>query len=370
MRLLLVTNDFPPTLGGIENFMLSVATRWRGGEITVLTRPTPGCSAYDESLGIEVLREPVGALPAPRLARRVMEIARSRDIDGIHFASPLPFILIGPEVRRRLGIPFSVSLHGGDFLFPASVPGGSFLLRRALNQAAVLLPNSTYTDEKVRAFLGEEAVTEILTPGVDTERFHPQAPRPASLPDAPLIVSVCRLVSRKGPATIIRAMPRILRRHPQVRAVIVGDGPDAGRLRRLAQSAGCAHAVIFTGPVPWDEVPGYYAAARLFAHPTRERFGGIETEGFGMVYLEAAAAGRPAVAGDAGGVRDAVVDRETGYIVSGDRPYGMAEAAVALIEDPARADAMGAAARARVEERFTWDQVGTRFGQLLAKHMT
>ncbi|MGH9266946.1 MAG: glycosyltransferase, partial [Acidimicrobiales bacterium] len=133
MRLLEITNDFPPVLGGIENFTFSLVARWNPDDVVVLTRAVPGSRSFDRTLPFEVRREPAGTLlPTPGLLRRASEIVRARSIDIVHFAAPLPLALLGPRIRRARGIPYAVSLHGGEFVFPASLPLGRQLLRRAL----------------------------------------------------------------------------------------------------------------------------------------------------------------------------------------------------------------------------------------------
>ncbi|MGH2704498.1 MAG: glycosyltransferase family 4 protein [Actinomycetota bacterium] len=373
MRLLEITNDFPPALGGIENFTYSLVRRWERDDVVVLTRLMPGSDSFDRELPFEVVREPVGTLmPTPALLRRARDIIRSHSIDVVHFASSFPLPLMGPALRRACDLPFAVSLHGGEFILPASMPALGGRVAAALRRAGLLLPNSGYVADAVARFVGDDPPLEIVTPGVDPEMFSPD-PSPMDLPEAagggPVIVSVCRLVVRKGPGTLLRALPRVLRRHPDARTLIVGGGPDLTRLRRLAASLGLT-GIVFTGPVAWSDVPRYYRAATLFAHPARERFGGRETEGFGMVYLEAASSSVPVVGGDVGGARDAVDDGRTGYLVDGRSSFATAEAILTLLDDPQRAAAMGARGRARVMDQFTWESVAQRFQEAMTKHLS
>lgn len=370
MRLLVVTNDFPPTLGGIENYTYSLASRWKPDDVAVLTRQVPGWQEFDRALPFEVIRRPARTLlPTPDLLGLAAETVRSRSADAVHFASPLPLALLGPRLLDRTGIPYTVSIHGGEFLLPAALPVGRALLRRALSRASVLLPVSSFTRAAVERFFGEPPPLEVVTPGVDPERFAPGVP-PAEEPPpgGRVIVSISRLVARKGPATLIRALPRVLARHPGARALVVGGGPDLGRLRRLAETHGVAGAVTFAGPRPWSEVPAWYRSGEVFALPSRARFGEVETEGFPLVYLEAAACGLPVVAGDAGGVRDAVADGETGILVDGRDAEATARAVLRLLDDPEAAREMGARGRSRVLRTFTWDLVAERFRKALGRY--
>ncbi len=371
MRLLEITNDFPPTLGGIENYAFSLVSRWQPDEVVVLARKVPGSDDFDRRLPFEVLREPVRLLlPTRALLRKVVEIVRTCSIDIVHFASPVPLALLGPRIRRATGVPYTVSVHGGEFILAASLPAARSLLRTALLDAQLVLPVSSFTQGAVlgslRGSSRKPPPTTVLTPGVDPDRFSPDVAPPEHLGlDGPVIVAVSRMVARKGAATLITALPAVLSRHPSARLLLVGGGPDLPRLRRLARARGVEPAVVFAGPQPWSDIPRFYAAGDIFALPTRARFRGLETEGFPLVYLEAASCGLPAVAGDAGGVCEAVIEDETGYIVDGRRPEMAAAAIEGLLDDPGMAQRMGQQARRRVLERFTWDEVARSFRGLL-----
>ncbi|HEX9314593.1 MAG TPA: glycosyltransferase, partial [Actinomycetota bacterium] len=234
MRLLEITNDFPPTLGGIENYIYSIVARWDPAEVVVLTRATNGCEAVDRTLDAEVRRERVATLlPTPGFQSRVADLLADTPFDLVHFASAtLPLSLLGPRIRRATGIPYAVTVHGGEFMIGARLFRP--LMQRALGEAAVALPVSTFTQEAVLRFLRDPPPTEVVSPGVDPARFAPgQRVGPGSPPPGcargnrepgPVILCVCRLVARKGPSTLIAALPRILARHPGTILQIVGDG--------------------------------------------------------------------------------------------------------------------------------------------------
>jgi phosphatidylinositol alpha-1,6-mannosyltransferase len=208
-----------------------------------------------------------------------------------------------------------------------------------------------------------------MYPGADTEAFHPGLPTQETrarhgLTDRPLIVCVSRLVARKGQDTLIRALPEIRRRVPDAALLVVGSGPYRSALERLAEE-GPAGSVTFTGQVSEDDLPGYYAAGDVFAMPCRSRLGGLEVEGWGNVFIEAAACGRPVVVGDSGGARESVVDGETGILVDGRRIGEVADAVSALLLDTALAQRMGEAGRERVERSFTWPRAARELGAWL-----
>lgn len=179
------------------------------------------------------------------------------------------------------------------------------------------------------------------------------------------MVCVSRLVPRKGQDTLIEAMPRILAAVPDAVLLIVGGGPYSDDLRALAAKTGVAHAVRFTGPVPWEELPAHYGAGDVFAMPCRTRRGGLDVEGLGIVYLEASATGLPVVGGDSGGAPDAVLEGETGYVVRGGSAEEAADRIVTLLNDPELRRRMGERGRAWVEERWRWDLLAERLKELL-----
>ena len=172
------------------------------------------------------------------------------------------------------------------------------------------------------------------------------------------------MVPRKGQDTLITAWPQIKAQVSGAVLLLVGDGPYASRLRQLAQRLGVADDVIFTGPVPWPELPGYYDAADVFAMPCRTRRAGLDVEGLGIVYLEASATGLPVIGGDSGGAPDAILDGETGYVVS-DGP-GVAVRVTELLRDPARARAMGEKGQAWVEREWREELSAARLSAILA----
>ena len=207
-----------------------------------------------------------------------------------------------------------------------------------------------------------------LAPGVDVTFFRPGAGGAAvrerlGLTSRPVVVCVSRMVPRKGQDTLIRAWPEIKAQVSDAALLLVGDGPYAPRLRRLAQRLGVSDDVVFAGPVPWPELPGYYDAANVFAMPCRTRRAGLDVEGLGIVYLEASAAGLPVIAGDSGGAPDAILDGETGYVVN-DVP-GVAARITELLCDPAKARVMGEKGLAWVDREWREELSAARLSAIL-----
>ena len=369
LRLLAITNDFPPTVGGIENYEYSLISRWDPDKVCVLTRWVPGCEEFDSKLAFPVVRVPVGTLlPTADLLKKAVGLIRSEKYEAVHFPSSLPLGLMGTKLLKATGVPYCLSVHGGEFMLPRSIPIVRRLLARVIADAALILPESSFAEQLVDGFIEVGPPIERVTCGVDADRFRKDRSKREPLGfEGPTILSVSRLVARKGPATLIASMPAVLMHYPDARAVIVGGGPDRKRLEKLSRDLGIERSVHFAGPLPWDEVVDYYAAADVFALPTRERFGGIETEGLPLVYVEAAASSLPLIGGMAGGVSDAVRDGETGFLVDGTNPAQTADAVIELLGDEALRTRMGKAARSMAETEFSWDVIFNTFHGAIEK---
>jgi phosphatidyl-myo-inositol dimannoside synthase len=281
----------------------------------------------------------------------------------------MPLAAIGPRLAAR-GTPYVVLGHGFDYWL-SLMPGAHAAMRAATSRASSVLVCSRFIARVVRTAVPPAVPVVALTPGADPDRFRPDLPSDdirlsSGIGERPLVVCVSRLVARKGQDVLIRAMPAIRRRVPDAALLIVGAGPYEARLRRLAAAAP-AGAVSFTGEVSDDDLPRYYAVGDVFAMPCRNRLGGLEVEGWGNVFLEAAAAGRPVVAGDSGGAREALVPGETGLLVDGRSVHMVASAVSDLLADRELASLMGKLGRDRVEREHTWGQVAGRLAAWLRK---
>jgi phosphatidylinositol alpha-1,6-mannosyltransferase len=369
-RTLIVTNDFPPRVGGVQQYVWNVASHLPPDRVAVVAPSWPGWREHDRTLPFPVERFPATFLwPSRDLLRRVRLAAREHRAEVVLFGHGLPLALLGPV----LGYPYVVATHGTEYWF-ALTPALHGLLRRATSRARRVLAISRFTGRTVRTAVPPHVPLSLLPPGVDAERFRPGTTeageevrrRHGIAAGRPLVVCVSRLVRRKGQDVLIEAMPAILRREPDAALLIVGGGPERERLERVSAVAppGC---VAFAGEVPDGDLPAYHAAADVFAMPCRSRLAGLEVEGFGIVFLEAAAAGTAVVAGDSGGAAEAVEDGETGLVVDGRHAGAVAEAVGGLLADPRRSDAMGKAGRERVERLFTWPRLTERLARWLAE---
>lgn len=351
-RTLLVTNDFPPRAGGIQNYLQALADRLPAGELAVYAPAWPGAGRFDAGCAYPVHRHRGSLmLPVPAVAARAAELAREHGATTVWFGASAPLALLGPWLRRHAGIERVVASTHGHEVGWSMLPGARQALRRIGRDADALTTISRYTRGRVASAFGPEAALEPLPSGIDAELFRPDpAARRAlrgryGLGDAPVITCVSRLVARKGQDALIRVLPRVRAAVPGTRLLLVGDGPFADRLRALAVDAGVSGHVVFAGGVPAAELPAHHAVGDVFALPCRTRGGGLDVEGLGIVLLEAAAAGLPVVAGDSGGAPETVREGTTGHVVGGRDLDALASALSGLLGDPERAAAMGAAGR-------------------------
>ncbi len=360
-RVLVVTNDFPPRRGGIESFVASLCNGLPASELVVYTATMAGSSAYDAGVDYQVVRDHSSRLlPTPRLARAVQAVASRYGCDRVVFGAAAPLGLLAPSLRAG-GVRRIVGLTHGHEVWWAKIPAARSLLRRIGNNVDVLTYVSDYCRREVAAALSQAAVRRMvrLSPGVDVGRFSPGVDGTALRQavgigaSRPTVLAAARLVARKGHDVLLRAWPRVLRRVPDAALLIVGDGPAEPRLRRLASRLGVTGSTYFAPGVPWEQMPAVYAAGDVFALPCRTRLGGLEPEGFGIVFLEAAAAGLPVVVGASGGAPETVLDGDTGYLVDPSDVEQIAERVEALLSSPVTAAAMGVAGRARVEASWS-----------------
>lgn len=369
-RTLLVTNDFPPRVGGIQRTLEALAGQLPPDRLSVLAPRWPGWEAFDADRVYHVAREPTAfSWPTPAFAERVDRVIRESGAEVVLFGDAMPLAAIGPRLAAR-GTPYVVLGHGFDYWL-SLMPGAHAAMRAVTSRASAVLVCSRFIARVVRTAVQPAVPVAALTPGADPDRFRPDLPSDDirlyyGIAERPLVVCVSRLVARKGQDVLIRAMPAIRRRVPDAALLIVGGGPYERRLRRIAAAAP-AGSVFFAGEVSDDDLPRHYAVGDVFAMPCRSRLGGLEVEGWGNVFLEAAATGRPVVAGDSGGAREALVPGETGLLVDGRSVDMVASAVSELLADRERAILMGKLGRDRVELEHTWAQVAARLGGWLRK---
>lgn len=363
-RTLLVTNDFPPVVGGIQSYLEDYARRLPAQDLVVLASTPPegpeAAAAYDATVPFEVVRVPTRVLlPTAGVRAQMSRLIALQGIETVWFGAAAPLGLLGGAARKAGASRVIATTHGHEVGW-SMVPGARQALRRILGGADVVTYISEYTLGRLRPFIPEGTRTLRLPSGIDVERFRPdpaQRQRLRSryhLGDAPTVVCVSRLVARKGQDSLIEAWPRVVEQVPDARLVIVGWGSYARRLALARRSSPVREQILLTGSVPSEELPGHVAMGDVFAMPCRTRGGGLDVEGLGIVFLEASAAGLPVIAGTSGGAPETVVEGVTGTVVDGLDQDALVGALVELLEDAALRARMGAAGRELMIERWTW----------------
>ncbi|MFJ2768316.1 glycosyltransferase family 4 protein [Streptomyces sp. NPDC087300] len=362
-RTLVVTNDFPPRQGGIETFVDTLVRRFPPGAAVVYTSAEPGDVTYDATFPHPVVRDRARTLlPTRRTGQRAVDIARRHGCDRVWFGAAAPLGLLAGRLRREASVRTVVATTHGHEVWWARTPGARALLRRIGAGADCVTYLGESTRWPVRWAMDPSARLARLVPGVDATGFSPGVDGSAvreryGLGDGrPVVLCAARLVPRKGQDTLIEALPMVRRAVADATLLLVGAGPYEARLRRIAEEQGVADGVVFAGGHPHEAMPPFYAAADAFAMPCRTRRRGLEVEGLGIVFLEAAAAGLPVVAGDSGGAPDTVLDGESGYVVDGRSPAAVADRLVRLLRDRELARAMGEKGRAWVRREWNWDR--------------
>jgi phosphatidylinositol alpha-1,6-mannosyltransferase len=366
---LLVTNDFPPKIGGIQSLLWEWWRRLPPESFAVLTSPYAGTEQFDaeQSFLIRRTREP-WLLPHPIMVKRVNQMVKEVGADIVVLDPALPLGLIGP----RLDVPYDVVLHGAEVTVPGRLPGSRVLLSHTLRNARHIIAAGGYPAREAENAARRQLPITIVPPGVDTQRFHPlladekNSARQHFGIDASTEVVLCvsRLVPRKGFDTVIRAAAQLRSRRPNMQVIIASSGRDEKRLRALVTKLQAP--VRFLGRVDHDDLPRLYGCADVFTMMCRNRWGGLEQEGFGIVFLEAAACAIPQIAGDSGGAAEAVSHDETGVVLSDHMDVSaLARSLDSLLSDPVKMQQMGKAARDRAVKEFSYDILSTRLGQAL-----
>jgi phosphatidyl-myo-inositol dimannoside synthase len=373
-RTLLVTNDFPPRIGGIQRTLHALWRTLPPDRLSVLAPAWDGSEAFDADEPYRITRfARAFAWPTPATRRRVDAAIEASGAEVVLFGAAYPMAALGPGLARR-GVPYLAAAHGFEYWLSLA-PGSHRLMRYATSRASrVPVMCSAFIARVVRTAVPKGVPVSVMYPGADVEAFRPdldveQVRARHGLLGRPVVVCVSRLVRRKGQDVLIRAMREVVRRVPDAALLIVGDGPYRPVLERMAFDAP-PRSVFMAGQVGEDELPRYYAAGEVFAMPCRTRRGGLEVEGWGNVFVEAAACGRPVVAGDSGGARESLIDGVTGHLVDGADVGQVADVVAGLLEDPARAAAMGRVGRERVERSFTWPRAAAQLGGWLREATT
>ncbi|MCK7676949.1 glycosyltransferase family 4 protein [Corynebacterium sp. CCM 9186] len=373
-RTLLVTNDFPPTLGGIQSYLRDYVDTLDPADTVVFasTQDRAAAAEHDAGVRYRVYRwDRRIMLPTPATAREMERIIRAENIETVWFGAAAPLALMAPAARRAGARRIVASTHGHEVGW-SMIPGARSALRRIGEHCDHITYISEYTLGRFRRAFGGNVTFSPLPSGVDTTLFNPasaqehlETRRRFSVPaTAPLIVCISRLVPRKGQDQLIRAMLTVLSRHPDAHLLMVGEGSYRRKLTSMIGDD-IAGNVRLVGKLGFAEMRQLLAAADVFAMPCRTRGRGLDVEGLGIVYLEAQASGVPVIAGDSGGAPETVTP-DTGIVVGGRDTDALSNSLIRLLDDAELRERMGQAGRRHVLGNWTWDTMAARLRNVLS----
>ena len=374
---LFVTNDFGPRAGGIETFIIGLIQRRPFGETIVYTSCQANCEQYDAewlaNYGVRVIRDRSKILlPTPRVLFQLQKIIRKEGITTAAFGAAAPLGLLSAGMKRY-GVKRTVALTHGHEVWWAKVFPFNLMLRRIGSTVDVLTYLGEFTRNAISKGLTTKAQVSMvkIAPGIDVNHFLPTDAtalrQSLGLTEKKVIVSVGRLVHRKGQDHLIQSLPEILNSVADAHLLLVGDGPYRDHLQKLVKRHNLESAVTFIGRIQYRDLPMYLCAGDIFAMPSRSRLMGLEVEGLGIVYLEASACGLPVLAGNSGGAPDAVVLDKTGLVVNGTDNKQIASAAIELLTNVESSQKMGLAGRQWIVDNWRWEIWSQEFENLLNK---
>ena len=374
-KILCITNDFGPRAGGIETFVMGLIERAPQGSIIVYTSAQGDTTSYDQAwlrdFGVDVIRDRSKILlPTPRVIQSVKKVIARDSIKQVFFGAAAPLAVMARSLRRK-GVVNIVALTHGHEVWWAKLWPFSSAISSIGNSVDHLTYLGEFTKSEIAKALSTKAKSRLvkIAPGIDTEHFAPdsgsiQLRRELGLIDKKVIVSVGRLVHRKGQDFLIQSLPAILEKHPTAHILMVGEGPYRKDLTKMVEKLKLSQSVTFIGRIQYKDLPRYICAGDIFAMPSRSRLAGLEVEGLGIVYLEASSCALPVVAGRSGGAPDAVEEGITGFSVDGTSTAEISSAIIKLLDDPVKAKAMGAAGRSWIIEKWRWEIWSKQFNAL------
>tara|TARA_S200000501_G_scaffold369418_2_gene408827 strand:+ start:8549 stop:9688 length:1140 start_codon:yes stop_codon:yes gene_type:complete len=362
---LLVTNDYPPKVGGIQSYLWEIYRRLPQDEVTVL------CSAYENSENFDaeqnhkIIRAKQRVLfPTAKLANAIRNVIADHKIDFVMFDPAVPVGILGPKI----GTPYGVILHGAEVTIPGRIPGLKQMLRKVLLNAELVVTAGEYSTKEAERAAKSKLPVVIVPPGVDEKRFKPLTLEERNSARSSfglnqkdeIILTLSRLVPRKGMDVLIKACAELQKSRPNLKLLIAGTGRDRQRLETITKQKKAP--VTFLGYVQDQDIPSLYGMADIFSMLCRVRWGGLEQEGFGIVFLEAAAAGIPQIAGKSGGAEEAVLHEETGKVIQNPKDSkSVAEAISELLDNKAKFAELKKVSRSRAETKFSYDYLSKKF---------
>jgi len=373
---LFITNDFGPRAGGIETFVHGLIERLPKDSVIVYTSAQENSATFDakwlQDFGVEVIRDRSKILlPTPRVTMACKKILRQRNLTRVAFGAAAPLGLMA-RFLKQAGAEKIVALTHGHEVWWAKVVPFSLLIRVMSKNLDAITYLGDYTKGEISKALHKNDLSKLvqIAPGIDVDHFAPvdssDLRAELGLTDKSAIISVGRLVHRKGQDQLIASLPAIRAKIPNAHLVLVGVGPYQEHLEKLAAKLQVTDCLTFIGRINYSDLPKYICIGDIFAMPSRSRFFGLEVEGLGIVYLEASACGLPVIGGKSGGAPDAVLIGESGLVVDGTSTLEIAEACIELLSNPELCAVMGATGRQWIIENWRWEIWASKYAALLA----
>lgn len=371
--ILLVTNDFGPRAGGIESFVIGLLERIPAGEVIVYTSFQPEHESYDQKwlsdYQVRVIRDKSKVLlPTPRVIRNLQTVVRRNSITKVWFGAAAP-LGVSSRWLRKVGVKQMVALTHGHEVWWSKIWPFSWAISEISKQVDYVTYLGDFTKAALATQIKDSSKLIRVAPGIDTNHFSPRDSsdlrKKHGLDNRPTVISVGRLVHRKGQDRLIEAFPKVLEVIPDAALVLVGEGPYRKQLDALVKKYDLSDHVFFIGRINFAELPSYICIGDVFAMPSRSRLFGLEVEGLGIVYLEASSCGLPVIGGASGGAPDAVLDGDTGYVVDGNDLNAISTQIVRLLSDAKLRQKMGERGRAWTIESWRWEIWSEEFNKAL-----
>lgn len=367
MKVVVVASKFAPHAGGTAVVWTQWCLHWPAEVLTVIAPKIHGAREFDRRSNFSTLRVAYPNIPKIRMpwlwlamAWRLFRLCLVQRPSLIHYGHVFENGFMGPILKRLLGVPYCVHTYGEELVLASRLPLLRGLVAWVLREASVVTTISKYTEGWLARF-GYHGAVLMAHPGVNTDVYRPGLQNGVlsrlGVPQGPVLLTLGRLMRRKGHARILRILPNLLATHPRLQYVIAGVGPEEANLRKLVAELNLTERVHFLGRVPDQDLPALLCEATVFAHPNYATEQG-DVEGFGIVFLEAAACGIPVVGGNSGGVPDSVRDGTTGFLVGEDEGELLARIQQLLADAPLR-ERMGLDGR-NWALQFQWGLVARR----------
>lgn len=370
-----MTNDFGPRAGGIETFIIGLIEHLPPNQTIVYTSAQSDSKEYDAgwkvNFGVTVIRDRTKILlPTPRVTKVLARLVKDNGIKVVAFGAAAPLALMAASLKRAGAQKVVALTHGHEVWWSKLFPF-SLAIRRIGSTIDTLTYLGEFTKSAISKALTPKARQSMvkIAPGIDVEHFAPRDStllrQSLGLDGKKVIISVGRLVHRKGQDRLIESMRAVIAQTPSAHLLLIGQGPYRKHLVSLVKKSGLESHVSFIGRINYAELPRYICLGEVFAMPSRSRFFGLEVEGLGIVYLEASACGLPVIAGASGGAPDAVIEGVTGLVVDGLDIAAIANSLIELLNNPDRAVAMGRAGREWVKSNWRWQIWADEFSKLI-----